>query len=151
VNPGSTVVLNGSTATGGTLASYVYQWQQSFDGKNWVNCKNGNGLNYTSDAVYRTTYFRRIVTNDLQTGLSIVYNIKNIIQVRVIPSTEILNIPNSSTSYPDSTIKPVPIVSYSLSGLSPDRVNYLRTWSLKKPGVNNLNQIKTLSNPQDIE
>jgi hypothetical protein len=54
--------FTGSDATGGT-GTYNYQWQKSMDGNTFSNIAGGTGNSYTSSALIKTSYFRRIATS----------------------------------------------------------------------------------------
>src|SRR5690606_27420828 len=54
--------LTGSNPSGGT-GTFVYQWQSSSDSINWSDMAGKTSRDLSAQALYNTTYFRRIVTS----------------------------------------------------------------------------------------
>jgi len=134
VPSGSSPSLTGTAATGGTVASYNYQWQQSLDETNWSNSPGGTTQNYTPSNLTRTTYFRRFVTNGAQSGYSNAASYFNALKIKVSPMGGLT--PNAAT---------IPINPYTYPGLTSGMVNYIRTWDIQKPGVTTLSAAKGLT------
>ena len=139
VGSGATASLTGTAANGGTKATYTYQWQQSLDEVNWTNCSGGATQNYTTPALTRTTYYRRFVTNGPQTGYAYVPSYFNEIKIKVV----------GSMALPTPTITPVPVNGYTLSSITPAKINYERNWDIEKPGVTTLSAAKALTSAND--
>jgi RHS repeat-associated protein len=138
VGAGNSPSLTGTASTGGTVASYSYQWQQAYDETAWSNCVNGATQNYTPAAMTRTTYYRRFVTNGPQSGYSGTNSYVNVIKIKVSPM---------GTLTP--TAASVPVTSYTYPGLVPMMMNYERTWEVEKPGVLSLATAKGLTSAVD--
>jgi len=138
VAPGTAPSLNGTLANGGTVASYTYQWQQSYDETNWTNCASGSGQNYNPSGLNRTTYYRRFVTNGVQSGYSNAATYFNELKIKAAPLAPIT-----------PTETPVAINPYTYPGLTPSMVNYERTWTVEKPGVTAFSTAKGLSSTSD--
>ena len=58
---GQVITVTGFTPSGGN-GSYIYQWQQSIDGNNWVDIPSANGQNY-SGILNTSVYLRRKITS----------------------------------------------------------------------------------------
>lgn len=55
-------VFTGTTVTGGSCSSYLYQWQQSTANSGWTNIPGATAQNYTPGNLVIATSFRRKVT-----------------------------------------------------------------------------------------
>ncbi len=56
---GSKVILNGQTGSGGNNI-FIYQWEKSIDGINWVLLQDGANKDYSFEAA-NSNYFRRVL------------------------------------------------------------------------------------------
>ena len=141
---GASTSLTGTSATGGTSATYNYQWQKSIDETNWQNISGATSTNYSTGGLTRTTYYRRLVTNGTQTGFSNIDGFGNVVRVKVLPPAGV------TTITADPNIPVIPIKSYSLPSISNPVVNYIRSWDVKKPGVTSLSTAKGLTSVDDV-
>lgn len=146
---GSSPSLTGTAATGGTVATYSYQWQQSYDEINWTNCSSGTTQNYTPSALTRTTYYRRFVTNGVQFAYSNVTGFLNDVKVKV-SNASLLNTPNSATgATADGSITAKTINAPTYPSITNTKINYVRSWDVQKPAVNTLIAAKALTTVSD--
>ncbi len=151
VSSGTVVNLTGTAANGGTVATYSYQWRQSYDEVVWTNISGGNAQNYTTPGLTKTTYFRRYVTNGVQSAYSNVPSYYNEVKIKVVGTTG-LNAPNTVTqSTASGSITAVPVNSYTLSAIIPTKINYVRNWEVEKPGVTTLAAAKGLTTVSDYK
>jgi RHS repeat-associated protein len=150
ISSGSSPSLTGTSATGGTSTSYTYQWQQSYDEVNWKNSINGASQNYSPGALTKTTYFRRLAGNGVQSAYSVASGSFNQLKVKVIPGSGGVNTPTTVTQpVADPAITPVPVDGYALSGITSAKINYVRTWDVKKPGLMTVAAVKALTSIND--
>ncbi len=146
INSGGSPSLTGTAANGGTVATYSYQWQQSSDEVNWKPISGATSLNYSPGALSRTIYYRRYVTNGAQGGFANVTGFFNVIKVKVLNGVTGTNAPTTATkANADPSITAIPINSYSLSAIAPNKINYIRTWDVFKPGITTLAAAKALT------
>lgn len=151
-NTTTSTTLSGTAATGGTSATYSYQWQQSYDETNWVNCSSGTSQNYTTGNLSRTTYYRRLVTNSQQTGFSYVNAVYNVVKIKVVPGSGGTITPTTTAqATPDASVSPVPVNDYTLSSITNAKINYVRTWDVSKPSVTTLSSAKALTSVTDAQ
>ncbi|HLY68678.1 MAG TPA: DUF6443 domain-containing protein, partial [Puia sp.] len=148
ISSGGSPSLTGTAATGGTVGTYSYQWQQSYDEIAWINCSSGTTQNYTPSALTRTTYYRRYVTNGPQSAYSIAGGYYNDIKVKVIGTTGLIE-PNGVTHSTSSGGTNVPINSYAYPGLTAAMVNSVRSWDVEKPGVATASAAEALTTVTD--
>jgi len=152
VNAGATPALTGTVATGGTVASYTYQWQQSCDEVNWINCTSGATQNFTPTALTRTTYYRRYVTNSAQTGYSYTGAAINTLKIKVLPGTGGLNIPNTVTqATADPGVTNMAIKNFVLPAVTNAKINYVRSWDIEKPAIATVAAAKALTSTADAK
>jgi RHS repeat-associated protein len=152
VSPGTTVSLTGTAATGGTSASYYYQWQQSSDEVNWTNIAGATAQNYTTGSLSKTTYFRRYVTNNAQSGYSTVNAVFNEVKVKVVAGLGSIITPTTAVqATADTSIHAVPVNPYTLSGITPAKVNYVRNWDVSKAGITTATAAKALTSITDAQ
>lgn len=150
INSGTSPNLTGTAATGGTSTSYTYQWQQSYDEVNWKNSTNGTTQNYSPGALTKTTYFRRLAGNGVQSAYSMANGSFNQLKIKVIPGAGLVNTPTTVTQpVADPAITPIPVDGYALSGITPAKINYVRTWDVKKSGLTTVAAVKALTNIAD--
>ncbi len=152
VNSGATPVLTGTAATGGTVASYTYQWQQSYDEVKWTNCTSGATQNFTPTALTRTTYYRRYVTNSAQSGYSYTGAAINSLKIKVLPGTAGLNIPTTVTqATADPGVTNMAIKNFVLPAVTNAKINYVRTWDIEKPAIATVAAAKALTSTADAK
>lgn len=152
ISSGTSASFTGTAATGGTSATYNYQWQQSYDETNWVNCVSGATQNYSTGTLTRTTYYRRYVTNSAQSGISNVNALFNEIKVKVVPGLGSNNTPTAAVqATADPSVTRVPVNDYTLSGITSAKVNYVRDWNVSKPGVTTVMAAKALPSVTDAQ
>lgn len=151
-NTTTSTSLTGTAATGGTVATYSYQWQQSYDETKWTNCASGNTQNYSAGTLSKTTYYRRLVTNGQQTGYSYVNAIYNVVKVKVVPGLGSAIIPTTAAqSTADPGISAIPVKGYTLASITSAKINYVRTWDVSKPSVTSLSSAKALTSVTDAQ
>ena len=149
ISSGSSPSLTGTAATGGTVATYTYQWQQSTDEVNWKNVTSGATQNYSPGALTKTTYYRRSVTNGVQSDFSKANGAFNFLKIKVLAGSG-TNIPTTTTqATADGAINTIAINSYTLPSISNDKINYVRSWDIEKPGVTTLSAAKALTDVND--
>jgi RHS repeat-associated protein len=149
ISSGSSPSLTGTAATGGTVGTYTYQWQQSFDETNWTNVSGGATQNYSPGSLTKTTYYRRFVTNGAQSEYSITNGAFNLLKIKVVSSQSTI-IPNTAiNATSDPSLSAVGVNSYTLPSISSAKINYVRTRDVQKPGVTSLAAAQALSNSTD--
>jgi RHS repeat-associated protein len=150
VSSGTNPLLIGTAATGGAVASYSYQWQQSYDETNWKNIIGATSSNFTPQNVTRTAYYRRLVANGVQTAFSNVSGFFNVIKVKVAPGAIGTSAPNTvAQSSSDPSVSAIPINGYSLANISSSKINSVTIWEIEKPGVTTVNNVKALTSNAD--
>jgi RHS repeat-associated protein len=150
VSSGSSPTLTGTAANGGTSATYTYQWQQSYDEISWTNISGATSTSYTPPSMSRTTYFRRFVTNNAQSGLATVPGYFNDVKVKVDQALGALVTPNGSTgSTAGSGITAIPVNSYTYPGLTAAMMNSIVAIDVEKPGVTTLSAAEALTSQYD--
>jgi hypothetical protein len=150
VSSGASPTLTGSTATGGTSATYTYQWQQSYDEIAWTNISGATSTSYAPSSISRTTYFRRYVTNNAQSGLATVPGYFNDVKVKVDQALGALVTPNSATgSNAGAGITAIPVNGYTYPGLTAAMMNSIITLDVEKPGVTTLIAAEALTSEYD--
>ena len=150
INSGTSPTLTSTAANGGTSSTYTYQWQQSYDEINWTNIGAGTGQNYSPPAMTRTTYFRRNVTNNFQSGLATVPGYNNDIKVKVEQALTGLITPNGATqSTSDPTITPILVNAYTYPGITSAMVNSIISLDVEKPAVTTLAAAEALTSIYD--
>ncbi len=151
-NTTTSISLTGTAATGGTSATYTYQWQQSYDEVNWTNSTGATSANYAPGVITRTTYYRRTVTNGSQTGIALVNAMYNEIKVKIIPGSGSSIVPTTAVSATaDGSIANIPINSYTLSAITNAKINYVRSWDVAKPSITTLSAAKALTSVTDAQ
>jgi hypothetical protein len=150
VSSGSSPTLTGSASTGGTSATYTYQWQQSYDEIAWTNISAATNTSYSPSSISRTTYFRRYVTNNAQSGLAIVPGYFNDVKVKVDQALGALVKPNSATgSTAGAGISAIPVNAYTYPGLTAAMMNSITSLDVEKPGVTTLSAAEALTSEYD--
>lgn len=150
VSSGSSPTLTGTAATGGTSATYAYQWQQSYDEIAWTNISGATSTSYTPSPMSRTTYFRRYVTNNAQSGLATVPGYFNDVKVKVVQALGALVTPNGATgSTAGAGITAVPVNAYTYPGLTAAMMNSITAIDVEKPGVTTLSAAEALTSEYD--
>ena len=148
---GSSPALTGTAATGGTVGTYSYQWQQSFDEVNWTNCAGATSISFTPSSVSRTTYYRRLATSGYESKFSNVDAPQNVIKVKVLGTTGLIAPTASTQSNSDPSLSPAQINSYTLPSISDSKINYVRSWDIIKQGVTTVAAAKALSTVSDYK
>jgi RHS repeat-associated protein len=152
VNSGTSVAVTGTAATGGTVASYTYQWQQSSDETNWKNISGATSQNYSPGALTKTTYYRRLATNGAQSAFSYADGAFNMLKIKVLPGTGAINIPTTAIqATADPTIGTVAVNGYTLPSITNAKINFIRTWKVEKPGIATLAAAKALTGTNDYD
>ncbi len=151
INTGASPVLTGTAANGGTVATYSYQWQQSYDEVKWVNCTNGTTQNYATGTLNKTTYYRRLASNGPQSDYSVAMGSFNAIKVKVVPGLGAVNTPTTATqATSDPGISAIPVNGYIFPSINSSKVNYVRTWDIEKPGITSVTTAKSLTAADDF-
>lgn len=151
ISAGTGSSLTGTTATGGTSATYSYQWQQSDDELSWKNCTNGTSQNYNTGTLSKTTYYRRLVTNGAQSGFSLTNGTFYEIKIKVVQGLTGPRIPTAALqSTPDAGITEVPVNGYEMPSINTAKVNYVRSWDIEKPGQTTIAEVKALTDVNDF-
>lgn len=88
-------IISGTAPSGG-YGPYSYQWQQSFDGTNYMDIPAATSQNYGPGTLAQTAYFRRIVASDPCTDISAPITIT----INPVPLTPTIS-PESSTTFCD--------------------------------------------------
>jgi len=150
INSGSSPSLTGTAATGGTVASYYYQWEQSSDETNWKTISGATSQNYSPGALSKTTYYRRRVTNGVQSGYSYTNGAFNFAKIKILPGSSGTNIPTTATqATADPSISATAVNGYTFPSITNSKINYVRSWDIKKPTVTTLAAAKALTDIND--
>ncbi|WP_158827893.1 PKD domain-containing protein [Mucilaginibacter lacusdianchii] len=120
---GQTIVLTGSTPTGGSGA-YTYQWEMSSDNVTWTPVPNAAGKNLNF-VIQTSTYFRRSVNAGVCTD-----DKSNVIQVNTLPGISDNTISGASQTCVNTT-------AGVLNGLVPNGGggNYAYQWQSSTNGT----------------
>ncbi|WP_211303474.1 DUF6443 domain-containing protein [Chitinophaga ginsengisoli] len=130
--------LLAATAPSGGNGTYTYQWESSVDDNVWNAISGATGASYQPGGLSRTTYFRRKVMSGIQWLYS------NTLQIMVDNGSG-LNTPANNTSSTTAVKQSIP----AYSGLNPDALATVSSYSISRPGVSSASQISGLDATKD--